>query len=177
LDQRDWFSLQELTGRLGSVVWVESALADVTEQWSRIEAHAGAAVLFASTSGHHRWHAQIVRDCLPTSPQLQAEQAVRPPTDGWKNAVEVLASIAEPDATSTRLRALAKIVDPWLDREVGALVDLARPVSDAAMIRWLRFLSIDHHDDGEAVAQMLAARAGEAVGFDGHVLLHSIDLS
>jgi len=163
--------------RLGGLVWVESQLAELYQLWSQIEAHAPAAVFFATAGSHHSWHAEVVGDCLPTSPALGAQNAIQAPTKGWRSAISILGSLTGPDTTTPRLKAINKFIDPWLDREIGALVELARPVSDAPMMRWLRFVSIDHHDDGDAVSAMLAARSGEAVRFDDHVMLGEIDLT
>lgn len=87
-----------------------------------------------------------------------------------------LRSLTDPDATDARLKALAKVIDPWIEREIGVLLDLARPISDASMVRWLRFISIDHHEDGEASASLLASRTSSAIRFDDHLLIHEMSL-
>ena len=177
MDDDEWFTLAELTGRLGALVWVEESLAGVLDQWSRFDVESRAAIYFATAASHHRWHGQTLRTCLPTSPQLDADASVVPPTTGWKTTVEKLVSLREPEATGARLKSLVKVVHPWLDREVGALRDLSRPVSDAAVMRWLRFVAIDHTDDNEAAEQLLAAFASRAVRFDEHQLVNSLDLT
>ncbi len=87
-----------------------------------------------------------------------------------------LAELMEPDATVPRLKALAKVIDPWLEREIGALQELARPVSDAAMMRWLRFVSIDHHDDGQACALLVSSQSSTTVSVQDHRVIASLDL-
>ena len=176
-DSDDWFTLAELTGRLGSLVWVEAGLAEVLAGWSSIEAHAGAAVLFATTSGHHSWHAAIVRSCLPTTPSLLDPDVVTAPTTGWIESMNKLRAVDDPEATTARLKAVARVIDPWLDREYGALRDLARPISDAPMMRWLNFAALDHDHDGDAAAQLLTTRTAQAVRFDQHVLVNELRLT
>lgn len=176
MDDNDWFTLEELTGRIGGLVWVEEQLGDLLGFWLRVESDDATAVYLATASGHHRWHAEVLRKCLPTSPKLGAEHAVRPPTDGWDAAVVTLRKLNDPDATVARLRSLVKVLHPWVAREIGALVELARPVSDAPMSRWLRFVTIDHDDDGQAAVELLAAHADDAVRFDEHVLVNELSL-
>jgi len=173
----DWFTLAELAGRLGSLAWVEDQIADVLTTWSAIESHASSAIFFSTTSAHHRWHAAVIRQCLPTSPQLRAADVEGPPTGGWSASIATLGGLIDPDATAARLKALAKVVDPWLDREVASLLDVARPISDAAMMRWLRFISIDHDEDGQAARELAAARSADAVRFDDHRAVSALDLS
>ena len=173
----DWFSLAELTQRLGALVWVEGQVAELLVGWSRIEAAGSVALAFRATGGHHQWHAEILTDCLPTSPLLEPKDAVRPPTTGWQKAVETLSSLTDPEATAARLRSMVKVVDPWLEREIGSLTELARPVSDASMSRWLRFVSLDHADDGEALFHLLAARSSEPTRFEDHALVSALDLN
>lgn len=177
MDDDDWFPLAELTERLGGLAWVEQSVGDVLAGWTRHEADPAAAVFFGTTARHHQWHAEIVLSCLPTSPALLEQDPVRPPTQGWQRAVNALSTVVAPNSTATRLRAIVRTIDPWLQREIEALTVLARPVSDAAMQRWLRFVRIDHDDDGEVAAQLLANRADEAVQLDDHQLLQQLDLS
>jgi len=177
MDGDDWFSLAELTTRLGALVWVEEQLAQVLTQWGAIEDHAPSAVVFATTARHHAWHAEIIRGCLPTSPQLLEDEVVCTPTAGWQTAVVSLRALTDPGDTAVRLKALVKIVGPWLDREIGALLELGRPVSDAAMSRWLQFVSIDHQHDGEAVAALLTSQSSNAVRFGDHRVIAELDLS
>jgi hypothetical protein len=176
VDGDDWFTLAELAGRLGSLVWVEEQLAELLRAWSTVEAHAPAAIFFATTGRHHRWHGEIVRSCLPTSPQLLEPEVVQPPTGGWRTSMATLQDLTDPDATAARLKSLAKVIDPWIDREIGVLLELARPVSDAPMMRWLRFVSLDHYDDGAAAEMLLAALVSDAVRFEDHMVVNTLDL-
>ena len=176
MDGDDWFTLAELTKRLGGLVWVEERLADLLTGWSRADEHAPSAIFFATSAGHHAWHGEVMRSCLPTSPELLDPDPVAAPTAGWEASIATLGDLDAPEATSTRLKALARVIDPWLEREIGALLELGRPVSDAAIMRWLRFSAIDHHDDGEAASHLLASRASEATTFDDHLLISSLRL-
>jgi len=178
MDGDDWFTLAELTERLGGLVWVEEQLAELLANWASTEEVASAAVFFATTSRHHQWHAQVVRDCLPTSPRLLISQVVRAPTVGWERAIVSLGELSRGNGTVPRLKALAKVIDPWLDREIGALGDVARPVSDAAMMRWLRFVSLDHHDDAAAAGLLSSSHASSsAASVEDHRLISSLDLA
>ena len=170
----DWFTLAELTERLGGLVWVEEQISQVLTLWAANEATAPTAIFFATAAGHHEWHAQVVRDCLPTSPRLLESEPVVAPTTGWDNTITTLRNLTDADATSARLKTLVKVINPWLDREIGALVDLARPVSDAAMMRWLRFVSIDHHEDNEAATHLAAS---QTVRVGDHRLIANLDLA
>ena len=176
MDGDDWFTLLELTNRLGSLVWVEEQLAEVLRGWSTVEAHASAAIFFATTARHHEWHGEIVRGCLPTSPQLLEPEVVRAPTSGWKTSMATLQDLTDPDATAARMKSLVKVIDPWIDREIGVLLELARPVCDAPMIRWLRFASHDHHDDSTAANLLIAALVSDAVRFEDHMVVNTLDL-
>lgn len=177
MEADDWFTITELASRLGSLVWIEDQLASVLAHWSAIESHAPSAVLFAQAGQHHRWHATTIRDCLPTSPQLRETEVEQSPTAGWTAAINTLRGLTDPDATAARLKALTKVVDPWLDREIAALLDVSRPISDAAMMRWLRFVAIDHGADGHAAQQLVAARSLDAVRVDDHLAISELDLS
>jgi len=172
----DWFTFAELSQRLGALVWVEDQLASVLASWSELEPHPASAVLFATVSGHHLWHADIVRSCLPTSPQLRQVEVVQPPTSGWARAVESLQSFTDADDTSIRLGSLVKVIDPWIAKEESALLGLARPISDAAFSRWLRFAAIDHHDDAARAKELLAMHSADATRFDDHVRIGRLRL-
>lgn len=173
----DWFSLRELTQRLGALVWVEGQIAELLAAWSRIETSTAVALAFRTAGGHHQWHAEILAGCLPTSPLLEPDAAVRPPTPGWQKTIDTLMRVTEPEATAARLRSMVKVLDPWLAREIGVLIELARPVSDAAMSRWMRFVLIDHADDGETLATLLAARSSEPTRFEDHAVVNALDLT
>ena len=172
----DWFTLAELTERLGGLVWVEEQLSQLLAGWAANEASAPAAIFFATAGGHHAWHAQVVRGCLPTSPRLTEHDVVVAPTRGWTRTITTLGTLTDAGATLPRLKALVKVIDPWLDREIGALVDVARPISDAAMMRWLRFITIDHHDDGQAAALLTASTASNTTYVDDHRLIAGLEL-
>ena len=173
----DWFTLAELTQRIGGLVWVEERLAEVLHAWSAVESHAATAVYLAAAGGHHRWHGEVMRGCLPTSSSLLEPDPIRAPTSGWATAIVTLGEFTDPDATHSRLRSLVRVVDPWLERETGALAELARPISDAPMMRWLRFVRIDHHDDADSAVQLLAATSEDMVRLDDHLAVSNIDLS
>ena len=123
----DWFTLAELTERLGGLVWVEEQLSQLLAGWAANEASAPAAIFFATAGGHHAWHAQVVRGCLPTSPRLTEHDVVVAPTIGWTRTITTLGTLTDAGATLPRLKALVKVIDPWLDREIGALVDCGPP--------------------------------------------------
>ena len=176
MDSDDWFTLAELTERLGALVWVEDQIAQVLHQWARVDQAPSAAVFFATAADHHRWHGSVVATCLPTSPRLGAEHAVRAPTSGWQRTVGTLQELTDPEATVTRVKALVRVIDPWLDRETNSLLDLARPVSDAPMMRWLQFVMQDHAHDGDAASLLLASQSSAAVSVDDHRLLAGLDL-
>lgn len=149
----DWFSLAELATRIGQLIWVEEHLADLLASWSTNDVHHRAAELFAATSGHHAWHAQVLRDQLPTSPQLVEASAVAPPTVGWSDTIATLADLTG-EQTALRLTVWLELLDPWIEREVEALVTCTPPVSEAALHRWLRFCTIDHVDDTTIAAAL-----------------------
>lgn len=172
----DWFPLEELNLRLAQLVWVEEAVAGVLDTWAGIESHAGATRAHAVAAAHHRWHAQVLGELLATSPALDASSAVGPPTPGWSQAIETLIELADPSRTATRLRVLLREINPWLARETGALLDLARPIADAELARWLRFIEIDHHDDGAGLGVMLEALIGNTESLEDRALLASVDL-
>ena len=172
----DWFTLAELTERLGGLVWVEEQLSQLLAGWAANEASAPAAIFFATAGGHHAWRAQVVRGCLPTSPRLTEHDVVVAPAIGWTRTITTLGTLTDAGATLPRLKALVKVIDPWLDREIGALVDVARPISDAAMMRWLRFITIDHHDDGQAAALLTASTASNTTYVDDHRLIAGLEL-
>jgi hypothetical protein len=172
----DWFTLAELTERLGGLVWVEEQLSQLLTGWAANEASASAAIFFATAGGHHAWHAEVVRGCLPTSPSLTDHEVVVAPTNGWTRTITTLATLTDAEATLPRLKAVVKVIDPWLDREIGALVDLARPISDAAMMRWLRFVNLDHHDDNQAAALLTASSVSNTTYVDDHRLIAGLEL-
>lgn len=117
-----------------------------------------------------------MRECLPTSPALAEAAKPQPPTPGWEAAIELLQTVVGPDQSAARLTAVVRELDPWLVRETGALLELARPVADAHLIRWLRFVELDHHDDGAAFAELLDAVQANTVNLSDRSLLASIDL-
>lgn len=176
MDDNEWFTLAELTQRLGGLVWVEDNVAKLLEVWSQIDPHAPSAIAFATEAGHHRWHAEVIRGCLATSPALLADDVVVAPTQGWVTSLDSLHRLTDIDATSARLKALAKVIAPWINRETSVLMELSRPVSDAAMVRWLGFVDTDHRHDNEAIVGLLASRSGDAVRFDDHLAVNALDL-
>ena len=177
MERDEWFTLSEVAERLGALVWVETQLAELLTGWSSIESEPAVAVHFATVGRHHRWHAHVIGECLPTMAALDRTAVVVAPTAGWQTSVETLRGLVGPDATSARLRSIVKVIDPWVAVDTASLLDLARPISDAAMCRWLRFVELDHHDDGAAAAELLANLNEPAVRFDDHLVVHDLDLS
>lgn len=175
-DPDDWFPLEELAGRIAALVWVEQTIADLYESWSALEPHSGARILLARAASHHRWHAEILTQCLPTSPQLAEAATPSAPTAGWADAVTTLQSIDGADQSPARIAAIVREIDPWLVRETTSLLDLARPVADAHLTRWLRFIEIDHHDDGKVMAELLDVLQANTISLADRSLLSGIDL-
>ena len=172
----EWFSLAEISERIGRLVWVEERLFEVVGEWSGAEPVHAAAVLFGSTSRHHGWHSQVLRECLPTSVQLREGSPVTAPTSGWQSAIAAMRSFDGEDATTMRLASLVRVVNPWLSRETGALIDVSRPTSDAAAARWLRFVGLDHDDDGSVAAELLDELQANTVSFRGRAAVAELDL-
>ncbi|MEM7095195.1 MAG: hypothetical protein AAF567_19510 [Actinomycetota bacterium] len=172
----DWFPLAELGERLAGLVWVERRIGELLDAWSRIESHAGASIAFAGAAAHHYWHAEILEDCLPTSDALRETTRPRPPTQGWDDAISLLGALTEPDRTAARVAAVVREAYPWLLRETTALLEFCRPIADAHVMRWLRFIEIDHHDDSVALAELLAAVQSNAVDLADRSVLAQIDL-
>jgi len=173
-----WFPLIESTGRVAQLIWVERQLGFVLDAWSRSEAHAQSCLMFARNAEHHRWHAEILEGCLPTTPELAAHAAIRPPNDAWESAVAALRSLDGSDRSLVRLLALVREIDPWLSRETGALLALLRPIADGALIRWLRFVVIDHEahaTEGEALLAVL--QADQVVQLADRRLIAAINLT
>ena len=175
-DPDDWFPLEELTQRIAALVWVERALADLYERWSTVESHSGARILLAQASRHHAWHAEVLGECLPTSPQLAGDATPTAPTQGWADALTTLTAIDGESESPARIAAVVRELDPWLARETTALLDLARPVADAHLTRWLRFVEIDHHEDSKAMAALLDALQANTISLHDRTLLNRIDL-
>jgi len=173
----DWFSFAELADRLGSLVWVEQQLSALLMSWSRVEAEPSAAIAFFTAARHHNWHSEVMAGCLPTSPQLRETELVTAPTPGWEDAMALLSDQQQPTATTMRLGALTKVIHPWLERETSALVSLARPISDAAIMRWLRFIELDHSDDGDSLALLCASVESTTIQLEDRVLLTQLDLA
>lgn len=175
-DPDDWFPLEELAGRIAALVWVEQTVANLYDSWSALEPHSGARILLARAASHHGWHADILTQCLPTSPQLADVATPVPPTTGWSDAVTTLRSIDGSDQSPARIAAIVREIDPWLMRETTSLLDLARPVADAHLTRWLRFIEIDHCDDGEVMAELLDALQANTISLADRSVLSGIDL-
>jgi len=173
----DWFSLAELAERVAQLVWVEEHVAALLDEWASIEPHAGAAIVYARAAAHHRWHGKILRGCLPTSEQLSDASTPHAPTPGWLRAIDALRALDGDDETVVRLMGIVRKVDPWLARESAVLLDLARPVADAALIRWLGFIQIDHRDDGGHLAELLDALQTNTVSLRDRSLIAGLDLS
>lgn len=176
-DPDSWFPFEELAERIAALVWVEQSLADLFEAWSSAEVHSGARILLAQTGRHHAWHAQVLSECLPTSPELADRAMPRRPTQGWADAIALLRSIVDGDQSPVRIAAVVRELDPWLVRETSALLDLARPVADAHLTRWLRFIEIDHHDDATSMAALLDVLQANTVSLHDRSLLSQIDLT
>lgn len=172
----DWFPLDELSARLAELVWVETAVADVFAAWSTHEADAASALAFRVAAGHHRWHADVLAGCLPTSAQLAETCRPKPPTPGWEAAIDVLHELVAPDQSSARLTVAVRKIEPWLERECSALLELLRPVADAALLRWLRFIVDDHQRDHAPLSARRAALQGNTVQLGDRALLDRIDL-
>ena len=60
-------------------------------------------------------------------PASLRHEVVVAPTIGWTRTITTLGTLTDADATLPRLKALVKVIDPWLDREIGALVDWPAP--------------------------------------------------
>jgi len=173
----DWFPLVELTARLGALAWAEQAVGDCLQKWSAIEPDPVIAVFFDTAGRHHQWHAHVIRDCLPAYESLRENEPEQPPSPGWAAAIDAMGSLHDPDSTAARLRVLAKSIDPWFERELGMLMELANPVSDAGVSRWLRFVTLDHAEDGARAAVFLSNRSDDAVRLEDHHRLQLISRS
>lgn len=169
----DWFPLDELTGRLASLVWVERRLGEILGSWVRSTADASLVVAFSRIASHHDWHASLLQEVLATSPELNATDRIVAPTEGWRRAIEQMASL---DDTEARLAAIAQVADPWLRREIGALRDLANPLSDRDHDRMLQFVCLDHEADSAELVALLKQHEIGAVQLQGRREVASIDL-
>lgn len=169
----DWFTLDELTSRLGALAWVEQQLALVLEHWAMDSDDAAATVAFSRAARHHQWHGELVAEALATSPQLNANERIGSPTAGWTAAIEQLTALRSLDV---RLTAIVRIVAPWLAREIAALRDLANSTSDRDHDRLLGFVSSDHAADHAEIADVLDRRSHLAIDLDGRRELADITL-
>lgn len=170
----DWFTFDEATTRLAALVWVEQQLVDVLELWAMSSADAAATVAFGRAARHHEWHASLLVEALATSPQLDASARIVAPTSGWTAAATKLKAL---ESVDVRLTAVERIVEPWLEREIGALRDLANRVSDRDHDRLLGFVSLDHTADHAEIRELLAERSQAAIDLDDRRELAEITLT
>lgn len=168
--------LTELNERLGGLVWVEEKVFELMGAWSDIEPHPRAKVLFATLSRHHGWHCQVLAQCLATSSQLVSAEVVAAPDPAWPAALEKLRGVNNPDGTSLRLLAIERVIDRWLEREITALTTLISPVSAAPMLRWLRFVAMDHDNDHEQARGLLAQFKTRSISLKDHSFVACLGL-
>lgn len=174
-DEPEWFTLSELTERLAQLIWVAESMAEIFDGWTTVESRHRNVILFAEASGHHRWHGEILRRCLPTAEQLELEKRIIAPAH-WQPATEAMRTLDAVDDAHIRLLVLAREIYPWLTREVGALLDIASPHSDGHVLRWLRFISIDHDGHRHRIAALLSDFDAESSRLSDRSVLAQVQL-
>lgn len=139
----------ELTARLlGAYAAVEGRLYEVLGALAATEAVPDVAVLFDALSQQHAWHAALFAHCRPRLPGDEGVPSLPPaPADALLDAVAEL-----PDSAG-RLATLARLLLPRLITGYRRHRVLARPLSDAGVVRALRLVV---RDELEA---MIAAEA------------------
>ncbi len=168
-----WFPLVELAGRIGGLIWVEQQLFELLGAWATDETDVASKLLFAETGRHHGWHAQLLTEALPTSPELLDRSLISAPSDGWVSAPSQLRRL---QGAGVRIRALERVLNPWVDREIAALQDLAVPSSDRPSTRLLNIVGFDHRRDQSECERVTEKRNSDVVDLDMQRLLASIDL-
>lgn len=176
-EELEWFSLEELTSRVAQLIWVEQTLSEVMVAWSSAEPAAARAVFYAEAGRHHRWHAEILTTCLPTSEQLVSASEVRAPSEQWSKTALELRALGAEDDSSLRAQALTQEIHPWLDREETALRDIGGPTSAKHLIRWLRFIALDHHDHLDRVTNLVRVSAAEPTRLSDRAALGRMKLT
>jgi len=154
--------IEETARLIGAYASVEGRLYEVLGVLAAHEPAPEAAVLLDTLSQQHAWHASLFSQCRPRPP---GDSGVPPAPPA--PAAQVLDALAGLPDSAGRLAALARVVLPRLVTGYRRHRALARPLSDANVMRALRLVVRDEVEamvEAEAVLESLLGVPGALGG-------------
>lgn len=119
-------TLEEYGRALGAIVWLERRAFEVLGELARQERDPAEKIRLAAQSAHHGFHAALLEPMLPSARDHDP--------------------VALVDAGDTALTGPEALLERLLDAHAG-LVERLGAVADAAAIRLLRLVALDHESD------------------------------
>ncbi len=156
----------EVSARLlGCYAWVEERCYEVLGRCSGALTDPGVQVHLGTRARHHAWHSELWRQHLPVWAGPGPDEFVTPAHPALEELVEALEAPQAPDTTLAVLVGIYRVVVPAKVVAYAAHLAAASPVSDAPVIRSLRFALHDEHEGWEEGESLIQARctSSEAV--------------
>ena len=144
-------TLADTARRAGEAIWVEERLFEVLGAWVASDLPAATRVVLSTQSRRHAWRAEQLRARLPEVPGFAAADVVAAPD---APVADVLARLADAEASGEGLGVVIDVVLPWLEGAYAEHLELCTAVSDAAVGRTLRLLLDDLTADASARGAM-----------------------
>lgn len=129
--------LDDIARRVGHCRWLEERCFEMLGGWVASTPEPEVKLLFARHSRHHAWHAELLFTCLPDTRDHDPDTLTAPAADGWPPAVDTLRAA---DDTLSRLSIVSRVLVARLAAEYDSLLDVASPVRDAPLLRWVGVL-------------------------------------
>ena len=136
-------TLQDTARFLGCARWLELRCFEVLGGWVASTAEPEVKLALARQSHHHAWHAELFERVLPVANGL-ADHRDAEPGGGWTAFMDSLGAL---ELTADRLTAAYALLLPAKLAEYEHWLEVADPVRDAPVRRWLGFVVADERVD------------------------------
>ncbi len=166
---REALTLEEVARVAGHGRWLETRLFEVIGSWVAVEPDAAAKVLWSTHSLRHATAAQVWRDRQPRVAHLDRDALTVAADPGVAALVATLALMVDPTdpaATTSRLVAVARVVEPLRLAVYANRADRAHPLADGPTLRWTRFLLGDAETCRAEAETLLTGRLAGPGGRD-----------
>ncbi len=154
----DALTLEESARVAGHARWLETRLFEVLGSWVAAEPDAAAKVLWSTHSLRHATGADVWRRRQPRVAHLDRDVLTVPAGPGVAAIVDALAGLVDPEATASRLVAVARVVEPRRLAAYRHRCERAHPLADGPTLRWTKFLLTDAETCRAEAEGLLTAR-------------------
>lgn len=148
---RPVLDLHATARRAGAARWLDGRLFEILGGWVASVPEPEVKIFLATQSAHHGWHASLWEERLPTLHDVEPASWIGP-APGVEPAV---AKLAEATTTVERLVGVHRVLLPRLAAAHAEHLEKANPVADGPIIRTLRLVLQDEHEDQRSGERLL----------------------